>query len=369
MSWHETSWWWPTKSAESAVIRRLDDHLRRINFYEPVQHNWDPVLVQGRWSENIQTVFLNLQNTYTKACQFKAATYCDDSCNASHFVNWFPFRKAINLREPGALSLLYDDNKNDNCVHIVLYVLCGKKRYGRVGAHAILIVFDLNSHTWTPYDPNGRGFGLGFVDDDEIKNVVQARLDEHFLHQYNPYRLVPQEKGSGAQNRLELTWNNVIRKVGGSCTMVAMLAAMFMFHFNIFCEPHVTRLMNNAIKLLQRQRRSISGSWLSNAKPDEEAFFIVLYGTWKKLEPLFVQPSSDVPQPFPSHLQLTHPDDVNALCCSLGGGVCNRTVHSDRNTVWCYCEAHMKELLGPLILKDITFDDDDRPPTRRRLVH
>ena len=39
MSWHETSWWWPTKSAESAesaVIRRLDDHLRRINFYEPV---------------------------------------------------------------------------------------------------------------------------------------------------------------------------------------------------------------------------------------------------------------------------------------------------------------------------------------------
>jgi hypothetical protein len=79
---------------------------------------------------------------------------------------------------------------------------------------------------------------LGFVDDDEIKNVVQARLDEHFLHQYNPYRLVPQEKGSGAQNRLELTWNNVIRKVGGSCTMVAMLAAMFMFHFNIFCEPH-----------------------------------------------------------------------------------------------------------------------------------
>ena len=36
------SWWWPTKPSdddESAVIRRLDDHLRRINFYEPVEHN------------------------------------------------------------------------------------------------------------------------------------------------------------------------------------------------------------------------------------------------------------------------------------------------------------------------------------------
>ena len=41
------SWWWPTKSYdddESAVIRRLDDHLGRINFYEPVEHNWAPLL-------------------------------------------------------------------------------------------------------------------------------------------------------------------------------------------------------------------------------------------------------------------------------------------------------------------------------------
>ena len=95
--------------------------------------------------------------------------------------------EAINLRKPDALSLLY---KSWNCAYIVLYVLCAKKKYGRAVGHAILIVFDRNNRTWTPYDPNGRGM-YGFVDD-EIKDVVQARLDEHWL--LSDYSRMPHAK-------------------------------------------------------------------------------------------------------------------------------------------------------------------------------
>ena len=344
------SWW--RSSNDDALVTRLDDHLRRMNFYEPVEHTWYPFSVQQSnrplWCRHIQTVLENLQNTYKKACQFKAAMYCDDYCDAAGMM---PLGKeAINLRKPNALGLLYDQWV---CEHMVLYVAVCWSGWLSRGGHAILIVLDRWAQTWTPYDPIGRGLGLGYVND-AIKNAVQARLDEHWLLKH--YRLVPQEKGLGPQMGLELG-NNAIRGMYGSCTMVAMLTAMFMFRFNVFREPHVTRLMNNVIKLLQRHRRSISGSWWSNAKPDEEAFFIVLYGTWKKMG-----------EPFPSNVQLTHPDDVNALCASLGDGtktMCNRTVHSDRNTVWCYCEAHMKELLGPLILKDITFE---RPAKKIRVT-